>query len=834
MKIVCEECGSAYKINDDSIKGKVSIKTQCPKCKFVQKNSLIKAKESNPFEDNNKTVDFVKSFNDPKDSLSDKENNIEEDLPKEKYKPISLPSIDLESLKNDEISEEVNKFKDTQKIDSKVIKQEKHKKPKKNKEEEKELYNAKKGSSFLGPFTIDEIKVKIEKRKITKEFLFSKNGGDWASIEGFQELIPFFNKIKPKSNALKYLIIGVFLILIAIVTVTLLETYHNKDDELFANNSKNTSTKKANLLDKHIEKWKKSIILSNTNEALTYSQAIQNFYYDSSDLYIKSSNQFKEVLIKNNLKYDAFYYLVLTVSLSEINIESKETLKSYLKILKSIKNSKKHNELYYNALSALSFKLDKFVDAFNYAEETKNIVASNSIANYLLAKFYFNSKKTEKTIKHLKVSIKADNRLKIAKNLLAKTFIDFELYKQGISFYEKRDTNFSKLILSKIYILLGYYDKSYKILNKLHKNPKRLIQSDIIYSELLYQYKNKRKLALKILRKVEKKSLFKLSNKEKISTLNHISTIYRLNNKKSKSIAYSKKILSISPNNKLAILNLALIRIKQRKFKEVKSLLSRIEKNKDLGLNYNLVKLELFLAKKDYKNAVKEIKSIISSHKYNNIYHIYLANIMAQQKNLNLVQETLLNLTAINPSYYHNNNYKLTNTFIKKFNFKYLISFLRKYLKSDKADTALVLNNLGILEYQVRNFKKAAFYFTKSIELSDRNISNYLYLAYTNFNMKNYVRVTEIANIGYNFGKNEYLFLIHIKALLKMKKIDEARKLLKKVKYDFENTNNTKLIKSLVLIAEGKEELAKELLLDIRDSFSNDFEFKKLLFSLTQ
>jgi predicted Zn-dependent protease len=83
------------------------------------------------------------------------------------------------------------------------------------------------------------------------------------------------------------------------------------------------------------------------------------------------------------------------------------------------------------------------------------------------------------------------------------------------------------------------------------------------------------------------------------------------------------------------------------------------------------------------------------------------------------------------------------------------------------------------------------------------------------------------------YGKNKYLYLIHIKALLKLKKIDEAEELLKQVKYDFEYDNITKLMKSLILIEDGKEKQAMELLLEIREDYQNDLAYNQLLFSLT-
>jgi tetratricopeptide (TPR) repeat protein len=830
MKIICEECGSTYKIKDELIKGKVSIKTQCPKCKFIQKNELIQKKEGNPFQDSDQTVDFIASIKNKNKDLNSTEFDASNS---EKYKPIKeLPSIDLESLQKEEIKEKISKNKNK----SNNIKEENNniKNDISSIKESKGLYNAKKGSSFLGPFTLEEIKGEIKKRRITKEFLFSKDGEDWKSIENHKELIVFFQNTNGSSNALKYLIIGIILIGIAYVSVSLLDKYNNNNDIMFQPSTNKVTTKnKTNLLSIFIEKWKKNIILSEDSDSIIYSKAIQNFYADSSDLYIKSSNQFKEVLVKNNLKYDAFYYLVLSVSFSNITIENKTTLKEYLKILKSINEPKKQNELYYNALSALSLKLELFVDSYNYAEETKHIVSNNAIANYLLGKFYFNSKKIDKAVEHLKTSIKSDDRLIIAKKLLSKTFLDFELYKDAISFYKKNDSSFAKLILSKIYVSIGDYKRAFIILKKLNQENSSS-KSNILYAKLLYQYKNNKKLALKVLQNIEEKSLFTLSEEDKILVLSHISIIYRLLNDLPKSIKYSKKIFEIDPNNRFAKFNLALIRIEQKKYKEVSILLKQFNAStKSLDKFNYFVNYELFFSQKKYSDSIGEIRQIINLEKYNNIYYVFLADLYSRENNLPLLQEALLNLNSINPDYYIDNHYKLTDFYIKTFNMDYLIKYLENSLRSKNSDKALLLNNLGLLNYQLRNFKKAIFYFTKSIELSNRNISNYIYLSYSNYRLRNYAETIKIAQSSYMYGKNKYLYLIHIKALLKLKKIDEAEELLKQVKYDFEYDNITKLMKSLILIEDGKEKQAMELLLEIREDYQNDLAYNQLLFSLT-
>ena len=829
MKIICEECGSTYKIKDELIAGKTSIKTQCPKCKFVQKNELIKAKEANPFEDNKATVDFI-------ESIKNKQINSNEfdASTSEKYKPINkeLPDIDLDSLQKEAIKEKLSQNKKENVAigleDSNVSNVSNISNVKQN----KGLYSAKKGSSFLGPFTINEIKLEIKKRKITKEFLFSKDGDDWKTIESHSELLPFFKEQNNNSNVTKYLVTGVILVLIAFVIVTLLDKYTN-NDYIIVDKGSVSKKKQVNLLQSHIKKWKKNIIVTKSNDSLIYAKAIQNFYSNSSNLYIKSVNQFKEVLIKNPLKYDAFYYLVLSISFSDIKIEDNKTLKEYLKILKSIRDTKKHNELYYNALSALSLKLEHFVDSFNYANETKNIVSNNAISNYLLARFYFNSKKIDKTIKYLKISIKSDDRLSVAKELLAKTFIVSENFKEAISYYQKMDTKYSKYVLARLFLKIGYYDKAFLILNKLSKDKKNSLDKfNILYAELLYQYKNNKNLALKILKRIKKNILFKLSKKDKISVLNNIAIIYRLKQNLAKSIKYSQKVLSIEKDNRVAKFNLILIRIKQKKYKEANILISQFDKSGKNIDKYNyFIKLELYMAQNKYKDAVKQIRQIINLERYNNMYYVYLASIYAKMNNLNMVQEVLLKLNTINPNYYIDNAHKLTKIYIKNINIKSLINYLEISLKNKDADKALIFNNLGLLYYQLKKFSKASYYFNKSINLSERNISNYLYLSYINYRLKRYNEVLKIAESSAKLAKSEYLYLIQIKSLLKLKKIEEARKLVKQAQYDFKYSNVIKVAQALLYLKLGKETIAIKMLSDFKNDFKYDLTYKKLLFS---
>jgi len=824
MKIICEECGSTYKIKDELVKGKISIKTQCPKCKFIQKNELIKEKESNPFEDNSKTVDFIASVKNKEQETSSEINDLGD---KEENKDIAdLPDIDLNSLQKEEIKERINKNKN--------LKEEDNKSDNLESESKNGLYSAKKGSSFLGPFTLEEMKSEIKKRKITKEFLFSKDGDDWKTIEYHKELLPYFKNYTKNNHIVKYLIIGVVLIGIAFLIVSLLDKFTNDDYNIIEKDTYSVK-KGATPLKNYIDKWKKTIILTKDSDSIIYTEAIQNFYSDSSNLYIKSINQFKEVLIKNPLKYDAFYYMILSLSFSDIEIESNATLKKYLKTLKSIKNPQKHNELYYNALSALSIKLEAFVDSFNYAKQTKNIVSNNAISNYLLARFYFNSRKLDKTIKFLKIAIKSEDRLIIAKKFLAEVFIDSLKFREAIAFYEKIDTVFSKFVLSRIYLKIGFYDKSFSILKKLSKDKKnRLENFNILYARLLYQYKNKRKSALRILKRIEKNNLFKLSKKDKVSVLNNIAIIYRLNRKFVKSIKYSQKILEIDKNNKVAKFNLILIRIEQKKYKEASILIQQFNKSTKNADKYNyLISLELFSAQGKYKKAIKETRQIINLERYNNLYYIILANIYSKDNNLNMVHEVLSELNTINPDYYINNGTQLTDFYIKKVNLKSLIDYLELLLKDKKTDKALLLNNLGLLYYQLKKFKKARFYFTKSMEISKTNISNYIYLAYINYHSNRYNDVIAVATEAYEVrGKSLYLYLIHIKALLKFKKIKEANKVLKMAQYDFKYSNVVKLMRALIYIEDEKDSLAKNILSEIKNDFKYDLSYKKFLFSL--
>ncbi len=831
MKIICEECGSTYKIKDELIAGKTSIKTQCPKCKFIQKNELIKEKETNPFEDNSSTVDFVASIKKKNKEINSKE--FDTSTP-ERYKPVKeLPDIDLASLQKEEIKEKISRKKKesiTIGIEDSNISNISNIS---NVEQNKGLYSAKKGSSFLGPFTLEEIKTEIKKRRITKEFLFSKDGDDWKTIESHTELLPFFKEQNKSSNALKYLIIGIILILIAFVIVTLLDKYTNNDYIIVDKGSNITKKDNGSLLDSYIQKWKKNIIVTKSNDSVIYAKAIQNFYSNTSNLYIKSVNQFKEVLIKNPLKYDAFYYMILSLSFSDIKIEKENVLKEYLNILKSIKDPKKHNELYYNALSALSLKLEYFVDSFNYAKETKNIVSNNAISNYLLARFYSNSKKIDKTIKYLKISIKSDERLVIAKEFLGEIFILSEKFKEGISYYEKMDTKFSKYVLAKLYLKIGYYDKAFLILKKLSKDKKNKFDKfNILYARLLYQYKNNNKLALKILNRLEKNILFKLSKSDKIELLNNIAIIYRLKNNLAKSIKYSQKTLDIDKSNRVARFNLILIRIKQKKYQEANILISQFDKSTKNIDKYNyIIKLELYVAQNKYKEAIKQIRQIINLERYNNMYYLYMANIYAKMNNLNMIQEVLLKLNTINPDYYIENSHKLTKIYIKNINIKFLINYLNISLKNKDVDKALILNNLGLVYYQLKKFNKAIFYFSKSINLSERNISNYIYLSYINYKLKKYNDVIRMMESISRFGKSEYLYLIQVKSLLKLKKIKEARKLIKQARYDFKYSKVIKLAQALLYLELGKENLAVKILSELKDDFKYDLSYKKLLFS---
>lgn len=201
--------------------------------------------------------------------------------------------------------------------------------------------------------------------------------------------------------------------------------------------------------------------------------------------------------------------------------------------------------------------------------------------------------------------------------------------------------------------------------------------------------------------------------------------------------------------------------------------------------------------------------------------------------NLNMIQDILLKLSMIDPDYYLNNYFKLKELYVKNIEVKELITYLESKLKDKDTDKALILNNIGILHYQMGNFKNCAFYMHKSISIQPRNPSSYLYLAYVYYHQKKYSQLVNIAQSGISFGNLEYLYLIYVKGLLKQKRFKEADEILKKAVYYFKYSKVVKLMQALINLEKDKDAVFKKIISEIKNDFKNDLSFRKLMYSQT-
>lgn len=840
MNIKCDSCSVTYKIKDTQIKIGKSIKTQCPKCKHIQTTKITEEQHevTKDFSDDSNLFDLTAEKKAIKESEV-KKPPIDSNLFKNEF---TLPSIDLEKLKQDRDQiEEFEKSK-VEKINIKKFN------PNSEEAEKKEavikiFYKAKKGNDFIGPYTFNEIINYIKKEQITKEYLFSKAGSDWKTIDAFPELLPYFpSRIKKNSRIgyyfKQFIKLVVFICILGGVAFLTFYLLKNKD-RLIEKAIETTQSKNENknLLNEYIEKWKKDIILSKDNESEIYLKAIELRLSNTEENYIKSVNMFKEVLIKNPEKTEAFHQFIITLTLSTTEIEKKEDLINFMEILKL--HEKKYEKenikevLLYNAISGLAFKLNLYSDSNSAAFEAYKIKASDYLANYMMGQFYFKTQPV-KAADYYKKAFEIEPRFLLANEMLSKSFLTTNNFTEAINYYEKKDDVFSKFVLSKVYLSLGYYQKAIGTLKYLSKIKHDFIEADILLGIVYYQFEKNYNNAFDLFSELEKKEYFKAKTQQKMDILKHLAIILRLTKNYQKSIEYSGKLLQLDANNPAAIFNLGLTYIQLKDYKKVEYYIDLLDKGEfSLNRQKYLLKFEYYFEIKEYERALEAINNLIALEKYNNVYYLLKAEVATLKNDIDLAFASMFELNQTDPDYYIRNHLKLDDFFIGFYQPERLLKFYEGILNSNNEEKDVVLNNLGLIYYQVRKYDKALFYFIKSAELEPRNYSNYLYLSYLYYNTEKYKEVIKTVDKSLVVDENNSLsYLVGIKASLKLNDLDKAKEYYTDLTTKSKVSQFSRLAQAIYYLGTKDESKAKVILKELQEIFQYDYYIKNLLFNL--
>ncbi|MBN2695169.1 tetratricopeptide repeat protein [bacterium] len=892
MKITCEKCGVVYKINvPDSSKGK-TIKTQCPKCKniqptlasvsseiefdktgetqlppikidnkdtppippidskksgkmssfdfdppSVQSNSnpflseaLSKSSNSNPFFPNtdkgnpNSISNTINSFNNNSSddySMQPVSANISEEFFTNEF---TLPAVDIEKIRKDEERSLLNRYTPFETGEIKKSEM---------------FYKAKKGNLFLGPYNIDEMIQAIKAGDVTKEWLFSKGGGEWLPVEKFNELLAYFPSRIEKTKAtgdsipkliVKYTFVAAFLAGIAFGTVYLLENFSEIKSTI---KEVSVGEEKKDPLKEYIKKWSESIILSDRTESDLHISAINDYYDDNEEDYILSVQKFKEVLVKDPTRVDSFFQMIIAISLSTSSIEKKEDLEAYKKILQTMLAKNSSNVLIHNALSALNFKLAQFNESYSEALEGYKIQPANPISHYLLGQIYLKTQ-AEKAVESFKKSVELEPRFMAANKMLAKSFLQSKDFRGAVSYYENQKSSFSKFVLARVYLEIGFYSRAINTLKYLTKMKDAPIDSFILLGASLYQFEKNYKDALEIFLDLEEKEFFKAKKSDKLDILKHISIIYRLQNNFQKSFDYSTKLLALEPKYPPTLFNMALLYIKQKNYDKADFYINQFKKEvQGLDKESHILTFEYYKTKGDYQEAIDSLNMLISKERYNNVFYLMKAEIAALKKDFDLANATLYELNKIDPDYYVRNYLKLTDYFVGFYEPQDLMKYYDTLIKDPDSEKYIVLNNVGIIYYQLRKYDRALFYFIKALELDDRNFSNYLYLSYLNYNTKKYKNVFNYVDKGIELqDTNPLFYLIAVKAAIKSNDFEKAKKYLTNGQLKAQNSPFINLAEALYLIGTGDDSKATTLLKQLQDIFQYDYYIKNLLFSL--
>ncbi len=895
MKITCEKCGVVYKINvPESSKGK-TIKTQCPKCKHIQ-SSLVgnsaeidldktsetqipplknlktptqtqneldlelsksanfsgfdleppsKASNSNPFlaealsksnsnpffsdsssnsMSSNSISNTVNSFN-TKNATNDSKQPISNKLSEDFFtNEFTLPVIDIEKIRKDEERSLVNKFTPFETGEIKKTEM---------------FYKAKKGNLFLGPYNLDEMIQAIKVGDVTKEWSFSKGGGEWLPIEKFNELLAYFpsriEKTKDKGQSIpklivKYLFVAIFLGGIAFGTVYLLENFSEIKSTI---KEVSAGDEKKDLLKEYIKKWSEGVILSDRTESDLHISGINDYYNDNEEDYILSVQKFKEVLVKDPTRVDSFFQMIIAVSLSTSSIEKKEDLEVYKKILQEMLSKNRTNVSIHNALSAINFKLVQFNEAYSEALEAYKIQPANPISHFLLGQIYLKTQ-TDKAIESFKKSVELEPRFMAANKMLAKSFLQSKDFRGAVSYYENQKSAFSKFVLARVYLEIGFYSRAINTLKYLIKMKDAPVDAFILLGASLYQFEKNYKEALEIFLDLEEKEFFKAKKSDKLDILKHISIIYRLQNSFQKAFDYTTKLLSLEPKYPPALFNMTLLYIQQKNYDKADFYINQFKKEvQGLDKESHILTFEYHKAKGEYLEAIDSLNTLISKERYNNVFYLMKAEIATMKKDFDLSHATLYELNKIDPDYYMRNYLKLTDYFVGFYEPQELVKYYDSLIKNPDSEMYIVLNNVGIIYYQLRKYDRALFYFIKALELDDRNFSNYLYLSYINYNTKKYKNVFNYVDKGIELqDTNPMFYLIAVKAAVKNNDFEKAKKYLTLGQLKVQDSPFINLAEAIYLIGTGDDIKATTLLKNLQDIFQYDYYIKNLLFSL--
>ncbi len=774
MKIICNKCNASYKIDDSKIKGN-SIKTRCPKCKSVQEN-FIEHKSSAQFNLDEDTLSS--SFNDKISNTKEKD-------------PFSVP---LKTLSSEgeflSIPKKVKKVKKVPQFDLNSLNEDEKEIKKKNK------FAVDEATSFNAVQNKTDMVKKTEKPKLNKN-------------------------TKQKKSFLKKLTKAIVVILI-IVGISVASIFGiKKVTEKNIINNKNENNPKI-ILKEYTQEWKKNIIESAIKTNVLYLKALENFYKNSENFYPVASTQFKEVFIRMPENLNAFYYTIISDSFST-NKFPKDTLKKYYDSLKILETLDKDNYLLYVAQSSVSFRLGDKMDSSNIIEKALKINPNSGLALFISGKFYFKTD-AKKAINFFKKAITNNPKLIIAKDFLSETYIKNGLYKEGVDFFKNLNTERDKYTIATILLEIGDAKKSLEILRRSH-----LTTANLLFAIIKYQFYGKNNVAEKLLLNIEKNNFSQLSLDDKIITLEHLLNLYRLGNNKTKVIEYAEKLNNLKPNMISYNFNLALININNSNFKEAEILIEKIKER--TSKEYNILKVEYFLKKKDYNSALKYVSKLIESFPYDVSYRLRKLLIASLKDDIDLLNDTITNMTTVEPDFSIRNRFKIDLFVIQK-DYSYIKKYLSQKLKVTE-NKELILKDLAVLEFYFKNYNSSLRYFSKSNEIVDRNYVNYLYSGYIYFLKKSYNKAIEEAQKSIKLNKfSIFSYLLIVKSYLKINKIKEAKKYLAEIKDNSDKTNYLTLMEVLILIKEGNNDLAKEKLKSVHNFFSNDYLVKQLLFKL--
>lgn len=796
MIIQCENCQARYEIDDIQTHGKSHIKTQCPKCHHIERKTLIAD-----------IVDVKKSG----DGLS---LGFEDDI------PTIGTMADSMLIQSDPILPDVSP--------DQVV-------------NNKKLYNGKKGNQFLGPFTLNEMEMQIRRRKVSKEWLFAREGEDWVVVEEIPELLPFFDpskQIKERKEGNGFFKYFVILLLLGGLGYGIF--YFFEDGEKLIQDLTNQGINKTKTelpLDGVIATWKQGIKPSKKDLNKLYLDSVELFYQHREDTYIQSAIQFKEILIRSPKRYDAFYHLILAAIFSTSNIEPVESFKKYADILKGLKEQEENNPLYLVADSVLHLKLKNFNDALYNVKEAIKRFPDDALAYFVLGRYYRLNEESI-SLKYLEKSSELNPKLKISSEMLSESYLHFSEYKKGVAYYKNRKDPISRLTLSKIYLKIGYYKEALGILKRLSRvKKKRLVASEILRGTITYQIEKKYKRAFRIFASLEKKSIFfRLKRQEKIEVLKHLAIIMRLRGEYQKSIKYSEHLFQLDKGSQSAAFNLSIIYSLQKKFaKSQKYILQLEQKMGYQSKEVALLQFELHKAKGDFDLALKSVSRLIMKEPHNNIYYLLKAETALRLKDYVQAYGAINGLNSVDPDYYTRNYLKLSDFFVGTYQPKWLLDTYEKRYKTVEVDHQVILNNLGLIYYQLRKYPKSLKFLNKAIEADPRNYSNYLYRAFAYYRLKSYKQA--IYNVDTALRLNDshpFIYYIGTKAALKMKKNKLAEKYLTNAEKKMVNSPFLKLAKAIYLIALGSDRYHKEavvILKKLSHRFKYDFYIRKILFS---